>query len=215
MHKLIPIRAALVLAVVVAACGGAEVAPAIDEVAAVTEPDSHEDATGADPSGVATEADAGELVVRGVWSRMSPRRAGVAAIYLEIDNRTGSDDAVIGAAVPREVAGRVELHETYEVGEEAMDPPASMEGGHANGGEAGEGDMGGHGSEVPMMAMREVPSIELPDAATTTLEPGGLHLMLFDLVEDLAPGDAFELTLEFERSVPVVVAVEVRAHAGG
>ncbi len=216
MQRLTPIGTTLVLLLAVVACGGTQVAPVTDEPSVVTEPDGHDSSAGATADGsdsasdATTVTDAGELVVRGVWSRMSPRRVGVAAIYLELDNRTGADDALVSARVPEDIAGRVELHETYEVVGEDMQAPGSMDAGHGHDEDEAGGD--GHATDAPMMAMREVPSIPVPDAATTTLEPGGLHLMLLDLVEDLAPGDTFELTLEFEGAGPLVVGVEVRAH---
>ena len=44
-----------------------------------------------------------------------------------------------------------------------------------------------------------------------TLDPGGYHLMLIDLTEDLAPGSTVRLTLTFEDAGPVNVEAEVRA----
>jgi periplasmic copper chaperone A len=144
------------------------------------------------------------IAVDDVRSRMSPMLAGVAAVYLDLENATDTDDALVGASVPATVAGRVELHETYAVddtmdGEGMGDSDDTMD---------GEGmDDGG------MMSMREVPSIALPAGSTVDLAPGGLHLMLIDLVEDLSPGDTFELTLEFEQADSVTVTAEVREDA--
>jgi periplasmic copper chaperone A len=162
-----------------------------------------------EPTSVETEqpeeppevAGAEALVVSGAWSRMSPRRAGVGAVYLELENAASDDDALVAASVPADVAGWVELHETYMVEDED-----EGDGGHGMG---GDGDDAG----APMMAMREVESITIPAGGTTTLEPGGLHLMLMDIVEDLVPGETFELLLEFERADPMTVVVEVRAHS--
>ncbi len=52
--------------------------------------------------------------------------------------------------------------------------------------------------------------IELPAGETVSLEPGGLHIMLIDLTEDLAPGDKIKLTLNFEISDPISIEAEVR-----
>jgi copper(I)-binding protein len=57
--------------------------------------------------------------------------------------------------------------------------------------------------------------LPLPAGQLTTLEPGGLHIMLFDLSRPLADGDELPLTLEFERAgrVNVVAMVERRSTA--
>jgi periplasmic copper chaperone A len=161
-----------------------------------------------------------DLGIDDVRSRMSPRLAGVAAVYLDIDNPTDQDDALISASVPPDVAGHVELHETYAV-DEAMGDDAAMgsdEGMHggaadqpmAGDGTDGETAGGGHGEGGAMMAMREVAAIDVPAGSRVELAPGGLHLMLFDLLEDLQAGDTFELTLVFERAGEVTVTAEVR-----
>lgn len=61
-----------------------------------------------------------------------------------------------------------------------------------------------------MMAMRQVDAIDLPAGEQVELRPGGLHVMVMDLVDDLQVGDTFELTLEFRDADPVTVTVEVR-----
>jgi periplasmic copper chaperone A len=159
--------------------------------------------------GGGTDGDA--IAVDDVRSRMSPMLAGVAAVYLELENTTDTDDVLIGASVPAEVAASVELHETYAVddtmegdgaGDDAMeDDETTMDDGAMDDGAMDDG---------AMMSMREVPEIALPAGATVELAPGGLHIMLIDLVEDLSPGDTFELTLEFEQTDSVTVTAEVR-----
>jgi copper(I)-binding protein len=61
-----------------------------------------------------------------------------------------------------------------------------------------------------MMAMHPVERIELPTGEEVALEPGGLHVMLIDLVEELAAGDTIELTLTFEHAAPITVSATVR-----
>jgi len=46
-------------------------------------------------------------------------------------------------------------------------------------------------------------------------EPGGLHVMLIDLEQDLKVGDMFELTLTFAQAEPLEVMVEVKEGGGG
>jgi copper(I)-binding protein len=61
-----------------------------------------------------------------------------------------------------------------------------------------------------MMAMHPVDRIDLPADGRVALEPGGLHVMLIDLVAELAVGDTIELTLTFEHAAPVTVSATVR-----
>ena len=46
-----------------------------------------------------------------------------------------------------------------------------------------------------------------------TLEPGGYHIMLFGLKEDLTNGKTYDLTLHFEKAGDVTVPVTVRPRA--
>jgi hypothetical protein len=61
-----------------------------------------------------------------------------------------------------------------------------------------------------MMTMKPVESIELPANTEVVLKPGGLHIMLIDLVEPLKVGSSFELTLRFEKAGTMTVSVPVR-----
>jgi copper(I)-binding protein len=63
-----------------------------------------------------------------------------------------------------------------------------------------------------VMHMSRVPNIEVPAGGSVTLEPGGLHIMLLSLKEEFAPGDKFEVTLNFENSGSKTI--EVEAHEG-
>jgi periplasmic copper chaperone A len=62
-----------------------------------------------------------------------------------------------------------------------------------------------------MHGMQPVESIHVPARGESTLEPGGLHLMLFGLTEDLEPGDRVTLRLEFENAGTREVVADVRA----
>ena len=61
-----------------------------------------------------------------------------------------------------------------------------------------------------VMRMREVEAIDLAAESTTTLEPGGLHVMLIDLKQPLRAGESFPLTLEFENAKTLTVSIPVR-----
>jgi copper(I)-binding protein len=60
------------------------------------------------------------------------------------------------------------------------------------------------------MTMERQDLVGIPAGEVIALEPGGLHVMLMDLLEDLNVGDKFELTLEFQRAGDIVVEVEVK-----
>ena len=60
------------------------------------------------------------------------------------------------------------------------------------------------------MTMERQDLIGIPAGETVALEPGGLHVMLMNLVNDLNVGDKFDLTLEFQRAGDIVVEVEVK-----
>ena len=61
--------------------------------------------------------------------------------------------------------------------------------------------------------MRMIPQPDgfpLPAGATLELKPGGKHIMLVGLVNPLAPGETYQLTLNFERAGPITIEVPVR-----
>jgi periplasmic copper chaperone A len=62
-----------------------------------------------------------------------------------------------------------------------------------------------------MHAMEPVSEINVPAGGTVTLEPGGFHLMLFELAAPLAAGDEVLLSLTFANAGTIVVPADVRA----
>ena len=60
------------------------------------------------------------------------------------------------------------------------------------------------------MSMHEQERVEAPAKDQIAFQPGGLHVMLVNLNEDLNPGDRFNLTLNFQEAGAVPVDVEVR-----
>lgn len=69
-----------------------------------------------------------------------------------------------------------------------------------------------HIMEGDVMKMRKVDALEIPEAGTLELKPSADHVMLIGLKKPLVEGEAFKLTLSFEKSgqrtidVPVVKA---------
>lgn len=65
-----------------------------------------------------------------------------------------------------------------------------------------------------MTSMRPLARIPVGDGETLSFEPGGRHLMLYDLRADLRPGARVQLILNFERGAPRTVEA-VAEPAGG
>jgi copper(I)-binding protein len=70
-----------------------------------------------------------------------------------------------------------------------------------------------------MMRMRAVPALDLPAGKAVELKPGGFHLMLMDLKQQLKPGDNVPLTLVVEgkdgKRETLQIKAPVRALADG
>lgn len=65
-----------------------------------------------------------------------------------------------------------------------------------------------------VMEMRPLSDgLSIPAGGEETLEPGGYHIMLIGLREDLTNGKTFDLTLRFEKAGDVTVPVTVRPRA--
>jgi copper(I)-binding protein len=66
-----------------------------------------------------------------------------------------------------------------------------------------------------VMEMRPLTDgLPIPAGDEETLEPGGYHIMLIGLREDLTNGKTYDLTLHFEKAGDVTVPVTVRPRAG-
>jgi copper(I)-binding protein len=70
--------------------------------------------------------------------------------------------------------------------------------------------MDGDGSSG-MMSMRQVTEIPVPADGSVALEPGGYHVMLLDLKQDLTAGQTVPVTLTFSSGATTTVDAEVRA----
>lgn len=60
-----------------------------------------------------------------------------------------------------------------------------------------------------VMKMMPVEAIDIPAGSDVVLEPGGLHLMLFDGAERFKIGDRFDAVLTFEKARDVTVTFDV------
>ena len=70
-----------------------------------------------------------------------------------------------------------------------------------------------HKSEMVegIMRMAPVPYVEVPAKGEAELKPGGFHIMLIGLKQDLVPGEKISLKLTFENAGEMSVEAEVRA----
>ena len=66
-----------------------------------------------------------------------------------------------------------------------------------------------------VLKMQPVDAIEVPAEDTALLEPGGLHLMLFDGAKPHKIGESFMMVLTFEKAGDVMVEVKVEKITGG
>lgn len=188
--------AALVLAL--AACGSeSDDSSSSDTTAAA---DSSTTVAGA--GNVVSDEDG--LTIADPWARTSPEDTTYGAVYLSLTSADG--DALVGASVPADIAGTVEIHETVVADDASSDTTMAM-GGESS--DTTETTMAGMGQ----MTMRPIDSLELPAGETVTLEPGGYHIMLIDLVAPLETGQEIEVTLTFESADERTITVPVQDDA--
>lgn len=136
--------------------------------------------------------DGGRVAVQEAWAR--PNAAGNnGAVYLLITNGSSSEDVLLGAS--GELARAVEIHQSMLGEDSAEDDEATSHEGMVMGND--------------VMQMMPVESLSLAANESVTFEPGGYHVMLIELQQDLELGDTFEITLHFKQAGDVPVQVEV------
>jgi len=137
-----------------------------------------------------TNAAAAPIRVSDVWSRPA---TGTAVVYATIHNDSAEPDRLIGATSP--IATHADLHESSETKMPAM----SMS----------SGSMGNMPMNGSIMSMKTLPAIPVPARGTTSLKPGGYHVML-DLRHDLRAGETVPLRLHFAHAGWIAVTATVR-----
>lgn len=145
-----------------------------------------------------------------IWARESPPTVTNGAVYMTIRDRSASGDRLLGVAT--DIAEKAELH-THEVVEVGDDDTGSHDMKDMKHGEKHlmkHDEMKHDGSKPTMMRMRQVDSIEIPLDSAVSLQPGGLHVMLFDLTAPLKDQQSFMMTLTFEKAGTVPVTVQVK-----
>lgn len=121
---------------------------------------------------------AGQAVkVKGAYIRAMPPGQKVTAMFMELDNPSPTDHALVAAK--GNVSEAIELHE--------------------------------HTHENGVMRMRQVEKIAIPANGKAMLQPGGYHVMLIGLKENLKPGDQVAIQLEFEDGSTQDIKSEVKS----
>jgi copper(I)-binding protein len=118
---------------------------------------------------------------------------GTAVVYATSHNDSAQPDRLIGVTSP--VATHADLHESSETKMPAM----SMS----------SGSMCNMPMNGSMMSMKTLTAIPVPASGTTSLKPGGYHVML-DLRHDLKAGETVPLRLHFARAGWIAVTATVR-----
>ncbi|MCO6453513.1 MAG: copper chaperone PCu(A)C [Caldilineales bacterium] len=62
-----------------------------------------------------------------------------------------------------------------------------------------------------VMSMSKQDSVKIPIGEMIAFEPGGLHVMLIDLQQDLVIGESFPIMLDFEQAGEIMLQVEIEA----
>jgi len=65
-----------------------------------------------------------------------------------------------------------------------------------------------------MTSMQPIPTAAFEAGRPLLFEPGGKHLMLFDIDPAVKPGDTLPLTFRFAKAPPVTVQAEVQGPGG-
>lgn len=76
---------------------------------------------------------------------------------------------------------------------------------------AGRAELHQHREEEGMMRMRKVERVALPAHSQLAFEPGGYHVMLFDLQRQPQTGEEVELVLSFADGSQLSVSAEVES----
>ena len=173
----------VLLALMIAFCGGGTAIAGCKAAQTVMGPDSsqihpgsvHDHDMGGD--GIEDEGTIshGELRIRNIWARPAFRSAN-SAVYLNIQNHGAHAEHFLGATT--EFAAATEIHQVKM-----------------------EGDL--------MVMSPVLNGVEVPAGGHVEFVPGGYHLMLIDLQSELTEGDYFPLALQFEQSGHILVDVLV------
>ncbi|MCC6790614.1 MAG: copper chaperone PCu(A)C [Thermomicrobiales bacterium] len=131
---------------------------------------------------------AGGLSISGVWSRSAPAMGSStemsgSSAAAFMTIVNSGTEADTLIAAKTEIAAAAEIHEMKQ----------------------------GEGGVMKMSPLAN--GLEIPAGGTVSLEPGGYHVMLFGITQDLTPGFTYELTLTFAVAGDVTITVPVQTMA--
>jgi copper(I)-binding protein len=110
------------------------------------------------------------------WMRVGAQGQAT-GLFFKIENNSDKADTLY--KVEFEPAGLVQIHETYDAGDD-------------------------------MMGMREVGKIIVPAESTFELKPGGYHVMLMKLKQDIKKGFVGDVTLYFKNAGKIIIKAEAK-----
>ena len=132
------------------------------------------------------ESTIGQLGVTGQWARATIADAKNTALYFTVVS--AANDRLTGVSVDASVAARAEMHQTM-----TMTSDSSTAGGE--------------------MQMGPVDGIDIEANTPFVFEPGGYHVMLFDVAKPLVEGDTITVTLSFKVHGTLTLDVPVLSEA--
>jgi copper(I)-binding protein len=143
------------------------------------------------------------VVVTDAWVRMPAASKMDAALYMVIENHGPQPVNLISAS--SKAAAKVEMHEMKMIKpkDDGMDMGDSMDMGKP------AGDMG-KPADSSMMVMTPIKKIAIPANGKATLQPNGMHMMLFGLKARPSPGDTIHVVLTLDNGTTVPVSATVR-----
>ena len=110
------------------------------------------------------------------WMRVGAQGQAT-GLFFKIENNSEKADTLY--KVEFEPARLVQIHETYDAGDD-------------------------------MMGMREVGKIVVPAKSTFELKPGGYHVMLMKLKQDIKKGFVGDVTLYFKNAGKIIIKAEAK-----
>ena len=126
-------------------------------------------------------------------TNIRPRALALAAVLLALAGsasaQTTVKDAWVRGTVAQQNASGAFMHITSPKGGKLLEVRSPV---------AGVAEIHEMAMQGDMMRMRAVPALELPAGKAVELKPGGFHVMLMDLKQQLKPGDSVPLTLVVE-----------------
>lgn len=118
----------------------------------------------------------------------------------------------IGHPVARETIGQSRITAGYLTVENGGDEDDRLIGAESDGARVIE--IHTHKMDGGVARMMKIDGLDVPAGGTATLQPGGNHLMIFDVTGALEPGDTLPVTLIFEKAGSIDVDLNIEKIGG-